>query len=100
MEKELLGYESIDLSRPNIANELKLFLQRHQLPIGKDSKTRITKMVRSASSEERKVGGGMELVMALVSCTEGGVLAMMLTKGKSSKGSYMSTENGSKMLLP
>ena len=47
MEKELLGYESIDLSRPNIANELKLFLQRHQLPLGKDSKTGITEMVPS-----------------------------------------------------
>ncbi|KAJ1421654.1 S-adenosyl-L-methionine-dependent methyltransferase [Sesbania bispinosa] len=47
MEKELLGYQSIDLSRPNIANELKLFLQRHQLPLGKDSKTGITEMVPS-----------------------------------------------------
>lgn len=47
MEKELLGYESIDLSRPNIANELKLFLQGHQLPLGKDSRTGITEMVSS-----------------------------------------------------
>ncbi|XP_061350883.1 probable methyltransferase At1g29790 isoform X2 [Gastrolobium bilobum] len=47
IEKKLLGYESIDLSRPNIANELKLFLQRHQLPLGKDSKTGITEMVAS-----------------------------------------------------
>ncbi|XP_057425212.1 probable methyltransferase At1g29790 [Lotus japonicus] len=47
MEKELLGYESIDLSRPNIANELKIFLQRHQLPLGKDSRTGITEMVPS-----------------------------------------------------
>ncbi|KAJ9674915.1 hypothetical protein PVL29_024060 [Vitis rotundifolia] len=47
MEKELLGYESIDLSRPNTASELKLFLQRHQLPLGKDSKTGITEMVAS-----------------------------------------------------
>ncbi|KAI4336800.1 hypothetical protein L6164_015281 [Bauhinia variegata] len=47
MEKELLGYEIIDLSRPNIANELKLFLQHHQLPLGKDSKTGITEMVAS-----------------------------------------------------
>ncbi|XP_027332840.1 uncharacterized protein LOC113847769 isoform X2 [Abrus precatorius] len=47
MEKELLGYESIDLSRPNIASELKLFLQRHQLPLGKDSRTGITEMVPS-----------------------------------------------------
>ncbi|XP_044474847.1 probable methyltransferase At1g29790 [Mangifera indica] len=47
MEKELLGYDTIDLSRPNIANELKLFLQHHQLPLGKDSKTGITEMVAS-----------------------------------------------------
>ncbi|KAK0576538.1 hypothetical protein LWI29_019224 [Acer saccharum] len=47
MEKELLGYETIDLSRPNIASELKLFLQHHQLPLGKDSKTGITEMVAS-----------------------------------------------------
>ncbi|GMH03247.1 hypothetical protein Nepgr_005086 [Nepenthes gracilis] len=47
MEKELLGFESIDLSRPNIADELKLFLQRHQLPLGKDSRTEITEMVAS-----------------------------------------------------
>ncbi|XP_010557488.1 PREDICTED: uncharacterized protein LOC104826476 [Tarenaya hassleriana] len=47
MEKQLLGYESIDLSRPNIAQELKLFLQHHQLPLGKDSRTGITEMVAS-----------------------------------------------------
>ncbi|KAL1315571.1 hypothetical protein AAHE18_16G268800 [Arachis hypogaea] len=47
MEKELLGYESIDLSRPNIANELKMFLQHHQLPLGKDSRTGITEMLPS-----------------------------------------------------
>lgn len=47
MEKELLGYESIDLSRPNTANELKVFLQRHLLPLGKDSRTGITEMVAS-----------------------------------------------------
>ncbi|OAY22654.1 probable methyltransferase At1g29790 [Manihot esculenta] len=47
MEKELLGYETIDISRPNIANELKFFLQHHQLPLGKDSRTGITEMVAS-----------------------------------------------------
>ncbi|XP_057435041.1 probable methyltransferase At1g29790 [Lotus japonicus] len=47
IEKELLGYDSVDLSRPNIAIELKLFLKRHQLPLGKDSKTGITEMVSS-----------------------------------------------------
>ncbi|OMO87460.1 putative S-adenosyl-L-methionine-dependent methyltransferase protein [Corchorus capsularis] len=47
MEKELLGYDTFDLSRPNLANELKLFLQHHQLPLGKDSRTGITEMVAS-----------------------------------------------------
>lgn len=47
MEKELLGYESIDLSKPNIPDELKVFLNRHQLPLGKDSRTGITEMVAS-----------------------------------------------------
>lgn len=47
MEKELLGYETIDVSKPNTPNELKLFLQRHSLPLGKDSKTGITQMVAS-----------------------------------------------------
>ncbi|KAI9113259.1 hypothetical protein K1719_015784 [Acacia pycnantha] len=47
MEKELLGYENVDLSRPNIASELKLYLQHHQLPLGKDSRTGITEMVAS-----------------------------------------------------
>ncbi|KAF7829595.1 Methyltransf_29 domain-containing protein [Senna tora] len=47
MEKELLGYDNVDLSRPNIATELKLYLQHHQLPLGKDSRTGITEMVAS-----------------------------------------------------
>ncbi|KAJ6412040.1 hypothetical protein OIU84_005169 [Salix udensis] len=37
MEKELLGYETMDISRPNIASELKLFLQHHQLPLEGDA---------------------------------------------------------------
>ncbi|PWA52188.1 S-adenosyl-L-methionine-dependent methyltransferases superfamily protein [Artemisia annua] len=56
MEKELLGYDSIDLSTPNIPNELKLFLQRNQLPLGKDSRTGITEMVSSVVS--LKIGDG------------------------------------------
>ncbi|KAF9686745.1 hypothetical protein SADUNF_Sadunf02G0021300 [Salix dunnii] len=47
MEKDLLGYETMDISRPNIASELKLFLKHHQLPLGKDSRTGITEMVAS-----------------------------------------------------
>ncbi|THG13096.1 uncharacterized protein LOC114275257 [Camellia sinensis] len=59
-EKGLLGYETIDLSRPNIANELKLFLQHHKLPLGKDSRTGITEMVAS-------VGHSCEKSMDLLS---------------------------------
>ncbi|XP_009598077.1 putative methyltransferase At1g29790 [Nicotiana tabacum] len=47
MEKELLGYESIDLSNSKIATELRTFLQHHLLPLGKDSRTGITEMVAS-----------------------------------------------------
>ncbi|XP_065847789.1 probable methyltransferase At1g29790 [Euphorbia lathyris] len=47
MEKELLGYDTLDVSRPNLPFELKLFLQHHQLPLGKDSRTGITEMVAS-----------------------------------------------------
>lgn len=60
MEKELLGYESIDLSKPNIANELRSFLQHHLLPLGKDSRTGITEMVAS-------VGHSCEKSMDLLS---------------------------------
>ncbi|XP_021858878.1 probable methyltransferase At1g29790 [Spinacia oleracea] len=47
IEKELLGYETIDLTKPNTPSELKIFLQRHSLPLGKDSRTGITEMVAS-----------------------------------------------------
>nr|GME20095.1 S-adenosyl-L-methionine-dependent methyltransferases superfamily protein [Ipomoea batatas] len=47
IEKELLGYESMDLSSPNVAGELRTFLLHHQLPLGKDSRTGITEMVAS-----------------------------------------------------
>ncbi|XP_022151416.1 uncharacterized protein LOC111019353 [Momordica charantia] len=60
MEKEILGYETIDLSRSNVANELKLFLHRHPLPLGKDSKSGITEMVAS-------VGHSCEKSMDLLS---------------------------------
>ncbi|KAG9140260.1 hypothetical protein Leryth_014712 [Lithospermum erythrorhizon] len=60
MENELLEYESIDLSKPNIVNELKMFLQHHVLPLGKDSRTGITEMVAS-------VGHSCEKSMDLLS---------------------------------
>ncbi|KAL6216231.1 hypothetical protein ACLB2K_009457 [Fragaria x ananassa] len=47
MEKDLLGYDSIDLTRPNTPTELKAFLNHHTLPLGKDSRTGITEMVAS-----------------------------------------------------
>ncbi|XP_060178789.1 probable methyltransferase At1g29790 [Lycium barbarum] len=47
MEKELLGYESIDLSSSKFTSELRAFLQHHLLPLGKDSRTGITEMVTS-----------------------------------------------------
>ncbi|TMW88959.1 hypothetical protein EJD97_017838 [Solanum chilense] len=47
MEKELLGYESFDLSSPKVPNEVRNFLQPHLLPLGKDSRTGITEMVAS-----------------------------------------------------
>ncbi|GFS35807.1 S-adenosyl-L-methionine-dependent methyltransferases superfamily protein [Actinidia rufa] len=55
MEKELLGFESIDLSRPNIVNELKIFLQNHQLPLGRDSQNGITEMGSVGHSCEKSV---------------------------------------------
>lgn len=54
IQKELLGYESIELSRPNIAPELRMFLLRHQLPLGKDSRTGITTMVASVGHSCQK----------------------------------------------
>lgn len=60
MEKEVLGYDTIDISRPTLANELKLFLQHHSLPLGRDSKTGITEMVAS-------VGHSCERSMELLS---------------------------------
>ncbi|CAH9120612.1 unnamed protein product [Cuscuta epithymum] len=49
MQKELLGYESLDLSRSNVSDELKTFLLPHPLPLGKDSRTGITEMVASVA---------------------------------------------------
>ncbi|XP_031403334.1 uncharacterized protein LOC116212784 [Punica granatum] len=63
MEKELLGYESLDLSRPNIASELKIFLDRHSLPLGKDSRTGITEMVASVGHSCEKSADLLSLYM-------------------------------------
>ncbi|KAK9165233.1 hypothetical protein Scep_000424 [Stephania cephalantha] len=47
MERDLLGYDTIDISRPIVPPELKLFLNPHPLPLGKDSRSGITQMVSS-----------------------------------------------------
>ncbi|XP_047323297.1 probable methyltransferase At1g29790 [Impatiens glandulifera] len=54
IEKDLIGYETVDLSEPNIPNELKLFLNRYTLPLGKDSRTGITEMVASVGHSCQK----------------------------------------------
>ncbi|KAL9281882.1 putative S-adenosyl-L-methionine-dependent methyltransferase [Arabidopsis thaliana] len=60
MEKQIIGYESLDLSQQEVPQELKLFLQQHQLPLGKDSRTGITQMVAS-------VGHSCEMSLDLLS---------------------------------
>ncbi|MBA0752962.1 hypothetical protein Gogos_020987 [Gossypium gossypioides] len=57
IENQLLGYQTLNVSRPNLANELKLFLQHHQLPLGKDSRTGITEMVASVGHSCEKSAG-------------------------------------------
>ncbi|RZC44795.1 hypothetical protein C5167_037740 [Papaver somniferum] len=47
MEKELLGYDTIDITKTNLASELKIFLQHQPLPLGKDSRSGLTEMVSS-----------------------------------------------------
>ncbi|KAG9443082.1 hypothetical protein H6P81_018936 [Aristolochia fimbriata] len=69
MEKELLGFEIIDTSKPNVPTELKLFLQNNPLPLGKDSKTGITEMV---SSVGHSCAGSMELLAQYMNYKPGG----------------------------
>ncbi|VVB09441.1 unnamed protein product [Arabis nemorensis] len=47
MEKQMIGYEDLDFSHTDIPQELKVFLQHHQLPLAKDSRNGITEMVAS-----------------------------------------------------
>ncbi|KAI3736705.1 hypothetical protein L2E82_26680 [Cichorium intybus] len=65
MEKRLLGYESIDLSTPNMPNELKLFLQRNQLPLGKDSRTGRERLTGSRGSPQFQ-GCGSQYTLTMV----------------------------------
>ncbi|KAF6140458.1 hypothetical protein GIB67_014381 [Kingdonia uniflora] len=69
MEKQLLGYDNIDISRPNVANELKFFLQHHTLPLGKDSRSGITEMVASVGHTCEK---SMELLSQYMNYKVGG----------------------------
>ncbi|XP_058097693.1 probable methyltransferase At1g29790 [Magnolia sinica] len=49
MEKQILGYQNLDLSLPNLPTELTSFLRRHTLPLGKDSRSGITELVASVA---------------------------------------------------
>ncbi|ERN02328.1 uncharacterized protein LOC18430443 [Amborella trichopoda] len=45
MQKELIGFETLDLSVPGLPSELKLYMEAQPLPLGKDSRMGITEMV-------------------------------------------------------
>ncbi|XP_020579249.1 uncharacterized protein LOC110023933 [Phalaenopsis equestris] len=49
IERELSGYDTLDPSLPSLPSELKLFLTRHPLPLGPDSRSKITEMVSSVA---------------------------------------------------
>ncbi|KAK8940686.1 hypothetical protein KSP39_PZI009872 [Platanthera zijinensis] len=49
IERELSGYETLDPSLPSLPSELKIFLNRHPLPLGPDSRSKITEMVSSVA---------------------------------------------------
>ncbi|XP_068645920.1 probable methyltransferase At1g29790 isoform X2 [Aristolochia californica] len=69
MEKELLGFEIVDISKPNVPSELKVFLQSNPLPLGPDSKTGITEMVASVG---HFCAGSMELLAQYMNYKPGG----------------------------
>ncbi|KAH7669062.1 putative S-adenosyl-L-methionine-dependent methyltransferase protein [Dioscorea alata] len=49
IQRELSGYNSLDPLNPSFPSDLRLFLSRHPLPLGKDSKSGITQMISSVS---------------------------------------------------
>ncbi|KAJ0966951.1 hypothetical protein J5N97_023868 [Dioscorea zingiberensis] len=49
IQRELSGYDSLDPLQPSLPADLRLFLSRQPLPLGKDSKSGITQMVSSVS---------------------------------------------------
>ncbi|OVA12847.1 putative S-adenosyl-L-methionine-dependent methyltransferase [Macleaya cordata] len=70
LERELLGYQNIDISKSSIASELKLFLQYHPLPLGKDSRTGIAEMVSSVGHSCEK---SMNLLSQFMNYKVGGI---------------------------
>ncbi|KAK1322088.1 hypothetical protein QJS10_CPA03g02155 [Acorus calamus] len=49
IEREILGYDTLDPNQPSVPPELRLFLRRHPLPLGRDSRSGITDMASSVS---------------------------------------------------
>ncbi|KAK1297444.1 hypothetical protein QJS10_CPB15g00546 [Acorus calamus] len=49
IEREILGYDTLDPNHPSVPPELRLFLRRHPLPLGRDSRSGITDMASSVS---------------------------------------------------
>ncbi|KAJ8498703.1 hypothetical protein OPV22_009255 [Ensete ventricosum] len=49
IERELVGYDTLDPSKPSLPSELKLFLARYPLPLGRDARSGITEMVASVA---------------------------------------------------
>ncbi|XP_008776887.1 uncharacterized protein LOC103696936 [Phoenix dactylifera] len=49
IERELAGYDTLDPAKPGLPSELKLFLGRHPLPLGRDARSGITAMVSSVA---------------------------------------------------
>ncbi|KAG6538558.1 probable methyltransferase At1g29790 [Zingiber officinale] len=47
IERELAGYDTFDPTKPSLPPDLKLFLARHPLPLGRDTRSGITEMVAS-----------------------------------------------------
>ncbi|KAJ8498184.1 hypothetical protein OPV22_008736 [Ensete ventricosum] len=49
IERELAGYDTLDPAKPSLPPELRLFLARHRLPLGRDARSGITEMVASVA---------------------------------------------------
>ncbi|KAG6495116.1 probable methyltransferase At1g29790 [Zingiber officinale] len=49
IERELAGYDTFDPAKSSLPPDLKLFLARHPLPLGRDARSGITEMVSSVA---------------------------------------------------